>query len=107
MAFHCLRVQWDFGSLNLPMSCRSGGRRRQKRNGFGSHSAAVVILGASKPTAQTNKLKQHGRFAMRKMQFATCLGVMAAFGAGVANANDELKRMSQNPNDWGMQAGDY
>src|ERR1700688_4716329 len=54
-----------------------------------------------------NKSKQHGRFAMRKMQFATCLGVVASFGAGVANANEEVNRMSQNPKDWVMQAGDY
>src|SRR4030088_912576 len=48
-----------------------------------------------------------GGFAMRKMQFATCLGVMAAFGAGAANANDELNKMSQNPKDWVMPTGDY
>jgi lanthanide-dependent methanol dehydrogenase len=44
---------------------------------------------------------------MRKMQFAACLGVMAAFGAGAANANDELNKMSQNPKDWVMPTGDY
>jgi lanthanide-dependent methanol dehydrogenase len=44
---------------------------------------------------------------MRKMLFATCLGVMAAFGAGTANANDELNKMSQNPKDWVMPTGDY
>src|ERR1700736_6322862 len=48
-----------------------------------------------------------GGFAMRKMLFATCLGAMAAFGAGAANANDELNKMSQNPKDWVMPAGDY
>jgi len=44
---------------------------------------------------------------MRKMQLATCLGVMAAFGAGAANANDELIKMTQNPKDWVMPTGDY
>ena len=44
---------------------------------------------------------------MRKMLFATCLGAMAAFGAGAANANDELNKMSQNPKDWVMPTGDY
>jgi PQQ-dependent dehydrogenase (methanol/ethanol family) len=44
---------------------------------------------------------------MRKMQFATCLVAMVAFGAGAANANDELNKMSQNPKDWVMPTGDY
>src|ERR1700737_4745785 len=48
-----------------------------------------------------------GGFAMRKMLFATCLGAMAAFGAGAANANDELNKMSENPKDLGMPTGDY
>ena len=32
---------------------------------------------------------------------------MAAFAAGGAYANDELNKMSQNPKDWVMPAGDY
>jgi PQQ-dependent dehydrogenase (methanol/ethanol family) len=44
---------------------------------------------------------------MRKMLFATCLGVMAAFGAGAVNANEELIKMSQNPKDWVMPTGNY
>ncbi len=48
---------------------------------------------------------------MRKELFATCLGgivgAMAAFAAGCASANDELNKMSQNPKDWVMPAGDY
>ena len=44
---------------------------------------------------------------MRKVLFATCLGSMAAFAAGSALANDELNKMSQNPKDWVMPAGDY
>src|SRR3979411_1206090 len=46
-----------------------------------------------------------GGFAMRKMQFATCLAAIMAFGAGAANANDELNKMSQNPKDWVMPTG--
>jgi len=44
---------------------------------------------------------------MRKVLFATCLGAIAAFAGGAANANDELNKMSQNPKDWVMPAGDY
>src|SRR5579862_9959212 len=44
---------------------------------------------------------------MRKVLYATGLGVMAAFAAGTANANDEVHKMSQNPKDWVMPAGDY
>jgi PQQ-dependent dehydrogenase (methanol/ethanol family) len=44
---------------------------------------------------------------MRKVLFATCLGVMAAFGVGAVNANEELNKMSQNPKDWVMPTGNY
>ena len=44
---------------------------------------------------------------MRKVLLATCLGSIAAFTAGGALANDELIKMSQNPKDWVMPAGDY
>ena len=44
---------------------------------------------------------------MRKVLFATCLGAVTAFAAGAANANDELIKMSQNPKDWVMPAGNY
>ena len=44
---------------------------------------------------------------MRKLLFATCLGSMAAFTVGSAVANEELIKMSQNPKDWVMPAGDY
>jgi PQQ-dependent dehydrogenase (methanol/ethanol family) len=44
---------------------------------------------------------------MRKVQIAACLGAMALFAAGTANANDELIKMSQNPKDWVMPTGDY
>ena len=44
---------------------------------------------------------------MRKYLLTTCLGALAAFTAGGANANDELIKMSQNPKDWVMPTGDY
>jgi glucose dehydrogenase len=48
-----------------------------------------------------------GGIDMRKVLFATCLGAVATFAAGAATANDELNKMSQNPKDWVMPAGDY
>jgi PQQ-dependent dehydrogenase (methanol/ethanol family) len=44
---------------------------------------------------------------MRKVLLATYLGSAAALAAGSASANDELIKMSQNPKDWVMPAGDY
>jgi PQQ-dependent dehydrogenase (methanol/ethanol family) len=44
---------------------------------------------------------------MRKHLLTTCVGAVAAFCAGSANANDELIKMSQNPKDWVMSTGDY
>src|SRR6267143_7160404 len=44
---------------------------------------------------------------MRKVLLATCLGAVAAFTAGAATANDELIKLSQNPKEWAMPAGDY
>ncbi|HLQ89419.1 MAG TPA: PQQ-dependent dehydrogenase, methanol/ethanol family, partial [Xanthobacteraceae bacterium] len=44
---------------------------------------------------------------MRKVLLATCLGAVAAFTAGAAIANDELIKLSQNPKEWVMPAGDY
>ncbi|TPQ41915.1 PQQ-dependent dehydrogenase, methanol/ethanol family [Bradyrhizobium guangdongense] len=44
---------------------------------------------------------------MRKALLATYLGSAAIFAAGSASANDELIKMSQNPKDWVMPAGDY
>jgi len=44
---------------------------------------------------------------MRKVLSAACLGAVAALAAGVANANDELIKMTQNPKDWVMPTGDY
>jgi PQQ-dependent dehydrogenase (methanol/ethanol family) len=44
---------------------------------------------------------------MRKYLLTTCVGALAVFAAGGANANDELLKMSQNPKDWVMPTGDY
>ncbi len=44
---------------------------------------------------------------MRKLLLAICLGAMAIFATGAANANDELNKMSQDPKGWVMPAGDY
>src|SRR5438105_14493838 len=44
---------------------------------------------------------------MRKYLLTTCVGALAVFAAGGANANDELIKMSQNPQDWVMPTGDY
>ena len=44
---------------------------------------------------------------MRKFLLTTCFGAAAALAAGTAYANDELIKMSQNPKDWVMPAGNY
>ncbi|HYK50414.1 MAG TPA: lanthanide-dependent methanol dehydrogenase XoxF5, partial [Terriglobales bacterium] len=44
---------------------------------------------------------------MRKVLMATYLGSAAMLAVGSASANDELIKMSQNPKDWVMPAGDY
>ena len=44
---------------------------------------------------------------MRNFLLTTCVGAVAVFATGVAHANDELIRMSQNPKDWVMPTGDY
>ena len=38
---------------------------------------------------------------------AACLAAMAAYTTGPARADEELMKMSQNPKDWVMPAGDY
>src|SRR6476646_5167821 len=48
-----------------------------------------------------------GRTLMRNLLLTTCLGAVAAFAAGAANANEELIKMSQNPKDWVMPTGNY
>ncbi len=44
---------------------------------------------------------------MRKVLIATSIGAVAALGGGAASANEELSKMTQNPKDWVMPAGDY
>jgi PQQ-dependent dehydrogenase (methanol/ethanol family) len=44
---------------------------------------------------------------MRNLLLTTCIGAVAALATGAANANEELMRMSQNPNDWVMPTGNY
>lgn len=44
---------------------------------------------------------------MRKVLLATLLGSAATLAVGSASANDELLKMTQNPKDWVMPAGDY
>src|ERR1700732_125772 len=44
---------------------------------------------------------------MRKVLLASCVGAMAVSAAGVANANDELNKMSQDPKGWVMPTGNY
>jgi len=44
---------------------------------------------------------------MRKVLVATCLAATTTFGGGVASANDELMKMSDNPKGWVMATGNY
>src|SRR5882672_2560306 len=47
-----------------------------------------------------------GGIVMHKLLLTTCVGAVAVFATG-ASANEELMKMSQNPKDWVMPAGDY
>jgi PQQ-dependent dehydrogenase (methanol/ethanol family) len=44
---------------------------------------------------------------MRHFLTTTCLGAVAVFAVGAASANDELKRLQQDPKQWVMPTGDY
>ncbi len=44
---------------------------------------------------------------MRKLLLLSCVGVGALLANGVASANEELIKMSKNPSDWVMPAGNY
>jgi PQQ-dependent dehydrogenase (methanol/ethanol family) len=44
---------------------------------------------------------------MRKLLLTSCFGVAALFTAGHATANDELAKMSADPNQWVMPTGNY
>src|SRR5499433_2312263 len=48
-----------------------------------------------------------GRIQMRNFLLTTCVGAVAVFAAGAAQANDDLIKMSQNPKDWVMPTGNY
>src|SRR6201997_2275508 len=44
---------------------------------------------------------------MRSYLLTSCLGAVAFLAVGAANANEELIKLSQNPRDWAMPAGNY
>jgi len=44
---------------------------------------------------------------MRKLLLMSCVGTAALMAGGAAFANDDLVKMSQNPKDWVMPAGNY
>ena len=44
---------------------------------------------------------------MARFLCSTCLGALALFAAGPLHANDELIKMSRDPNQWVMPTGDY
>jgi PQQ-dependent dehydrogenase (methanol/ethanol family) len=44
---------------------------------------------------------------MRNFLLTTCVGAVAVCAASAAQANDELIKMSQNPQDWVMPTGNY
>ena len=44
---------------------------------------------------------------MRRLLLASCFGVAALFTAGYAAANDDLAKMSADPNQWVMPAGNF
>ena len=43
---------------------------------------------------------------MRKLLLASCFGVAALFTVGYATANDELAKLSADPNQWVMPGGE-
>ncbi|PWB78929.1 MAG: PQQ-dependent dehydrogenase, methanol/ethanol family, partial [Methylocystaceae bacterium] len=44
---------------------------------------------------------------MQKLLLSTSVGILALFGAGVANAADELLELQKNPKQWVSPTGDY
>ena len=44
---------------------------------------------------------------MRSYLLTSCLGAVAFLAVGAANANEELIKLSQNPREWAMPAGNY
>src|ERR1700721_1610472 len=51
--------------------------------------------------------KSNREETMRKLLLASCFGVAALFTVGYAAANDELIKMSADPNQWVMPAGNF
>src|SRR6202789_2269744 len=51
--------------------------------------------------------KSNREETMRKLLLASCFGVAALFTAGYAVANDELAKLSADPNQWVMPAGNF
>src|SRR6202041_1368171 len=51
--------------------------------------------------------KSNREETMRKLLLASCFGVAALFTVGYAAANDELIKMSADPHQWVMPAGNY
>src|SRR6266702_7181914 len=59
-------------------------------------------------TSVDPRQRRREEHVMRKYLLSTCcVGAIAAFAVGAANANEELIKMSQNPKDWVMPAGNY
>src|SRR3989454_12778305 len=69
-------------------------------NGCRPASTACALASVTRGTVA-------GRIPMRNFLRTTCVGAVALFATGVAHANDELIRMSQNPKDWVMPTGNY
>src|SRR6266496_138444 len=67
----------------------------------------VPTRGTACAVASVTRGNVAGRIPMRNFLLNTCVGAVAVFATGVAHANDELIRMSQNPKDWVMPTGDY
>src|SRR5580692_8065198 len=51
--------------------------------------------------------KSNREETMRKILLASCFGAAALFTAGYAVANDELAKLSADPNQWVMPAGNF
>src|SRR5271167_4350555 len=75
----------------------------RRENFFGPRVNAGRAKAQRQKAEKHNRKTQQGGLAMRKVLVATCLALVTAVGAGGASANDQLNRMSQNPNEWVMQ----
>src|SRR6202162_1021035 len=88
--------------LALPRQAVTRCRKRIRFARVGDEARHIGPLHLARPTQ-----KSQGGLVMRKYLLTTCVGALAVFAAGGANANDELIKMSQNPKDWVMPTGDY